>query len=278
MFITHTPKLQSMEELGRMYDEIINHAIKTGIKSINVPVLGAENRTEKGYFKELVESFKRKIGKLVSNTKMKVIISLGKASNQKEIIQRLRNEKWNLDTGKNKARKDKPAKRVNLAEDNLVKFTARLNGKVAIALVDSGSEINLIDKRWLKFLKKGKDYEYIEDSMIHEYKDNGILYEGTIRIKPHAGLQLNQKVQRISMEACVIVTRRDKTWDILIGNNLPLQLGNLTIQLKEKEKPLVKIEPTKESEVKLKTLEGEDAKEVVLETLPRTYKRVYTSN
>ena len=279
MFITRTPELQSMEDLEMGYDEIINHTINTGIRSINLPVLGAEIKQKRGYrIEKLVKLFKRKIGKLVSDTTMKVIISLGKTPNQREIIQRLRNEKWNLDTSKNKARKDKPAKRVNLAEDNLVKFTARLNGKVAIALVDSGSEINLIDKRWLKFLKKGKDYEYIKDSMVHEYKDNGILYEGTIRIKPHAGLQLNQKVKRIGMEACVIVTRKDKSWDLLIGNKLPLQLGNVTIQLKEKEKPLVKIEPTKESEVKLKTLEGEDAKEVVLDTLPRTYERIYTSN
>ena len=167
---------------------------------------------------------------------------------------------------------------MNVAGDKLVRIMARLNGKVVIALVDLGSEINLIDNRWLKFLKRGEDYEYIEDVMIHEHKDNGILCKGTIRIKPQAGLQLNREVQRISMEACIIVTKRDKTWDILIGNNLPLQLGNLIIQLKEKGKLLVKIKPTKKSEIKLKTLQGEDAKEVVLDTLPRTHERVYTSN
>ena len=110
MFITRTPELQSMEDLEMGYDEIINHTINTGIRSINLPVLGAEIKQKRGYrIEELVKLFKRKIGKLVSDTTMKVIISLGKAPNQREIIQRLRNEKWNLDTSKNKARKDKPA-------------------------------------------------------------------------------------------------------------------------------------------------------------------------
>ena len=144
---------------------------------------------------------------------------------------------------------------MNLAEDKLVKFKARLNGEVAIVLMDPGSEINLIDKRRLKFLKRGEDYERIEDSRIQGY---GIQYEGTIRIKPQAGLQLNQKVQRIGMEACIIVSERDKSWDILIGYNLPFQLGKLTIQLKEKGKPLVKIESTEESENRLRTLAGEE--------------------
>ena len=171
---------------------------------------------------------------------------------------------------------DKPTKNSDLAKDKLVRFMARLNGKAAIVLMDPGSEINLIDKRWLEFLKRGEDYERIEDSRIHGYKDSGIQYEGTIRIKPQAGLQLNQTVRRIGMEACTIVSERDKSWDILIGCNLPFQLGKLTIQLKGKGNPLVKIESTKESENRLRTLEGEDAEEVVLDTLPRNDERVYT--
>ena len=170
---------------------------------------------------------------------------------------------------------DKPTKNLDPAEDKLVKFMAKLNGKAAIVVLDPGSEINLIDKRGLKFLKRGEDYERIEDSRIHGRKDSGIQYEGTIRIKPQAGLQLNQTVRRIGMEACTIVSERDKSWDILIGCNLLFQLGKLTIQLKGKGNPLVKIESTKESENRLRTLTGEDAKEVVLDTLPRNDERIY---
>ena len=86
-------------------------------------------------------------------------------------------------------------------------------------------------------------------------------------LKPHAGLQINDKVQRIGMEACIVDNPRgDRSWDLLIGNDLPLQLGKLTIQIEKDKKPLVMIESTKDAEIKLKTLEGEDAKEVVLDT------------
>ena len=109
--------------------------------------------------------------------------------------------------------------------------------------------------------------------------DNEIPNKGTVRIKPHAGLQINDRVQRIGMEACIVDNPRgDRSWDLLINNDLPLQLGKLTIQIEEDKKPLVMIESTKEAEIKLKTLEGEDAKEVVLDTLPAFYKEVYTSN
>ena len=43
--------------------------------------------------------------------------------------------------------------------------------------------------------------EYIEDLRLLGQGDNEIPNRGTVRIKPHAGLQINDKVQRIGMEA-----------------------------------------------------------------------------
>ena len=80
--------------------------------------------------------------------------------------------------------------------------------------------------------------------------DNEIPNKGTVRIKPHAGLQINDRVQRIGMEACIVDNPRgDRSWDLLIDNDLPLQLGKLTIQIEEDKKPLVTIESTKEAEI-----------------------------
>jgi hypothetical protein len=67
-----------MEDISLMYDEIISTAMENKIESINLPVLGAEIRVQKGYsIKRLVNLFKEKIGKLIENTTMKIIISFG---------------------------------------------------------------------------------------------------------------------------------------------------------------------------------------------------------
>ena len=283
MFIAHTPALQSMEDIELMYDEIINTAIETGVDSINLPVLGADLRVQKGYsIKKLVKLFKRKVGRLVRDTSMKIIISFGNVLDPTKIMEYL-GKHWKIEEKEEKVRrkrrKRRSIKNVNLVGDKLVKFAARLNGKSGVALVDPGSEISMIEERWLKSLKEGRDYEYIEDLRLLGPGDNEIPNKGTVRIKPHAGLQLNNKVQRIGMEACIVDNPRgDRSWDLLIGNDLPLQLGKLTIQIEEDKKPLVMIEPTEKAEIKLKTLEGENAEEVVLDTLPAFYKGVYASN
>ena len=49
------------------------------------------------------------------------------------------------------------------AGDRLVKFNAKLNGKPGVALMDPGSKVCVVERRWLKHLQEGRDFKYIKN-------------------------------------------------------------------------------------------------------------------
>ena len=58
--------------------------------------------------------------------------------------------------------------------EKLIKFAAKLNGIDGVALMDPGSEVCMIEKRWLKSLKEGRDFSYVDDLKLIGPGDNEI--------------------------------------------------------------------------------------------------------
>ena len=125
--------------------------------------------------------------------------------------------------------------------------------------MDPGSEVCMIEKRWLKSLKEGRDFSYVDDLKLIGPGDNEIPNAGTVRIKEHAGLQLSKEMGKIGFDACVVDNPKgDRSWDLLVGNDLPEELGRLILQTEKNVKPLVMIQATDETRGKMKTLSLDD--------------------
>ena len=287
MFIGHTPKMDSIDDIGWMYDKIIQEAIDRKTTSLTLPVLGVEDRVrQKGSIKKLVALFKKKIGELLRKTQIKIIISFEEVEVQPKIIEELL-EEWEItdvhtEELKNvkgfQSRKLKK-KKINMTGEKLVKFAVKLNGKPGIALLDPGSEISMVNRNFVKLLEEGRDYQYLEDLQLLGPGNTKLPNQGRIRINRNAGIQLTEDVERVGFEACIVPdSKGEKSWDMLIGNDLPTHLGRTTIQFEEDKKPLVMIEPTQKTQGRLKGKDGKEVKEVILDTLPMFYKGVYTNN
>ena len=287
MFIGHTPKMGSIEDIGWMYDKIIQEAIERKITSLTLPVLGVEDRVrQKGSIKKLVALFKKKIGELLRQTQIKIIISFEEMEVQPRIIEELLDE-WEitdvhteeLKNLKEFQPKKLKKKKINMTGEKLVKFAVKLNGKPGIALLDPGSEISMVNRNFVKLLEEGRDYQYLEDLQLLGPGNTELPNQGRIRINKNAGIQLTEDVERVGFEACIVPDAKgDKSWDMLIGNDLPTHLGRTTIQFEEDKKPLVMIEPTQKTQGRLKGKDGKEVKEIILDTLPMFYKGIYTNN
>ena len=168
MFMGHTPTFDSKEDIRWMYDEIINEATREGVNSITLPILGATSGFRKKFSpKVLTEIFREKMAELLQTTTMKIIVTVTEGLNSDKIIEELSKTWETLDQRKTRTRRKKTTptrKRVNNVGDRLVKFGAKLNGKPGIALMDPGSEVCIVEKRWLKSLQEGRDYNL---SLIH---------------------------------------------------------------------------------------------------------------
>ena len=103
--------------------------------------------------------------------------------------------------------------------DRLMKFNAKLNGKPGVVFMDLGSEVSIVDRRWLEHLREGRDFKYIKDIKIHSVLDDPLPTEGTIRVFAPAGLELTKGMKRSGFEACVVNQGGNKTWDMMVGRN-----------------------------------------------------------
>lgn len=84
--------------------------------------------------------------------------------------------------------------------------------------------------------------------------------EGTIRIEYHAGMELTSGTKRIGFDACLVDNpKEEKSGDLLVGDDLPDELGRLVIQTERNKKPLVMVQAINETRGKMKTLDGKDA-------------------
>ena len=70
-------------------------------------------------------------------------------------------------------------------------------------------------------------------------------------------------MDKIGFDACIVDNPKDeKSWDLLVGNDLPEELGRLILQREKNMKPLVMIQATDETRGRMKTLDGKDAEEI----------------
>ena len=105
------------------------------------------------------------------------------------------------------------------AGDRLMKFSAKLNGKPGVAVMDLGSKMCIVERRWLKHLQEGRDFKYIKDIELRTPENYPLPTEGTIRVFAPAGLELAKGMKRSGFEACVVDNQWNKTWDMMVGMN-----------------------------------------------------------
>ena len=204
--IAHSPEEKNQEEeikdLEKMYDEIFMEARKNKVKTLTLPILGAENSTRKNIkLNKLVKIAKTKIGDYLTEEKNVIIIIL--TSNEK--VRQLLLEDWELISRETKELKeinpDKikeqklSTKKVNLVGEKLIKFEGIIKNKPVLCLLDAGSEISIVNQRVVDNMIEGIDYDRIGDLNLIGPDNNPINNTGRIRIKKHSGLKIQENVQ-----------------------------------------------------------------------------------
>ena len=118
------------------------------------------------------------------------------------------------------------------AGDRLMKFKAKLNGKPGVAIVDLGSNMCVVERRWLRHLQEGRDFKYIKDINLRGPGNIEIPTKGTIRVFTPAGLELTEGMKRSGFEACVVDNpQRNEAWDMLVGMNFR-GIGTMRVPIK----------------------------------------------
>ena len=155
-----------------------------------------------------------------------------------------------------------------MAGEGSIRFIAKMRDELIVCLLDTGSEVSLINERLMRNLEEGVDYTFIRDSDLMGLKGS-IPSMGRVKIKAKVGLQLTKDLRNIGFEACIVKDNQGKeSWDFLLGADLQTDLGRTTIRMGENMKPLVLIQPTSKTNGMLRNLDGSEAEDVVLDTLP----------
>ena len=147
-----------------------------------------------------------------------------------------------------------------------LRFIAKMGDKPIVCLLDTGSEISLINERIIMNLEEGVDYFKKKNGDLRSLEGDDIPSMERVKIKAEVGLQLTKDLRKIGFEACIVKGNQGKeSWDFLLGTDLQTDLGRTIIRMGENRKPLVLIQPT--SNGLLRNLDDSEAGEVVLETL-----------
>ena len=289
MFLGHKPTGMGSEEIQEMYSKIFREVEEKGYINVGIPIIGssedcriegiqtgdAHKRGNKIGYKKLGEEAKDSVRRFIKERNSDYPLNITFYTENSELKEKMR-DGWEDIPGEQRDKgKTKRKIHVNTTGKNLIRFQGKLNNESSLCLLDLGSEISILNSRYLAKLKEGRDYTRLEDFTLIAANGEEMETRGRIRIKNGVGLELGKNLKPISLEAHVMdKTRERNDWDILLGIDFQESIGTTTTRVEEFQKPYVMIENTK------KLIERKDGKivdRIVLDTLMKEAMPVYSN-